>query len=72
MAKACAQVLGWTRRGEAIEILMDLVDRARTDVALGLRRRSADPVRGAPCSLFGHPIGCLIYLRREKLELCRI
>ena len=32
--KHCAQVLGWARHGEAIEILMDLVDRAPQDVAL--------------------------------------
>jgi hypothetical protein len=32
--KHCAQVLGSARRGEAIEILMDLVDRAPQDVAL--------------------------------------
>jgi hypothetical protein len=30
----CAQVLGWARRGEAVEILTDLVDRAPPDVAL--------------------------------------
>jgi hypothetical protein len=32
--KHCAQVLGSARRGEALEILMDLVDRAPQDVAL--------------------------------------
>lgn len=32
--KHCAQVLGWARRAEAVEILMDLVDRAPQDVAL--------------------------------------
>jgi len=32
--KHCAQVLGWARRGEAVEILMDMVDRAPQAVAL--------------------------------------
>jgi len=32
--KHCAQVLGWVRRGEAVEILMDMVDRASQAVAL--------------------------------------
>ena len=32
--KHCAQVLGWVRRGEAVEILMDMVDRAPQAVAL--------------------------------------
>lgn len=32
--KHCAQVLGWVRRGEAIEILMDMVGRGPKAVAL--------------------------------------
>lgn len=32
--KHCAQVLGWARRGEAVEVLIDLVDRAPQDVDL--------------------------------------
>jgi hypothetical protein len=32
--KHCAEVLGWARHGEAIELLMDLVDRGRPEVVL--------------------------------------
>jgi hypothetical protein len=47
--KHCAQVLGWARHGEAIEILMDQVDRAPQEVALPRSSRSASLTLG--CSL---------------------
>jgi hypothetical protein len=76
--KHCAQVLGWVRRGEAIEILMEMVDRGPQAVALDaleslsefdpelLGPEEAGRIVAAIQALLAHPLAPLHQVLLEK------